>query len=255
MFFILSKALLFLFSPFTWLVIAIFGAFLWKKEKGRKRFKWTALILFLFFTNSVIFSEFCRLWEVPGKKITELQNFEVGIVLTGMAEYNTDLNIISIRRGGDRIWQAITLYHKGKIKKILISGDSGYITDRGLHEAKQMKEVLIGWGIPEKDIITEEISRNTHENAVETKKILNRSYPHFTKFILITSGSHMKRAKGCFDKVGLKCETYSTDLYTGPSRNYFWDQYFIPSVSNFDSWNHLMKEFIGYQTYDLIGYI
>ena len=255
MFFILSKALLFLLSPFTWLVVAVFGAFLWKKEKGRKRFKWTALILFLFFTNTVIFSEFCRLWEVPGKKIGDVKRFEVGIVLTGMAEYNTDLNVISIRRGGDRIWQAITLYHEGKIKKILISGDSGYITDRGLHEAKQMKEVLIGWGIPEIDIITEEKSRNTYENAVETKKLLNRSYPHFTKFILITSGSHMKRAKGCFDKAGLKCDTYYTDLYTGPNRNYFWDQYFIPSVSNFENWNHLMKEVIGYQTYDLIGYI
>jgi uncharacterized SAM-binding protein YcdF (DUF218 family) len=192
---------------------------------------------------------------VPGKKIADVKKAEVGIVLTGMAEYNTDLNVISIRRGGDRIWQAITLYHKGKIKKILISGDSGYITDRGLHEAKQMKEVLIGWGIPEKDIITEDISRNTHENAVETKKLLNRSYPHLSKFILITSGIHMTRSKGCFDKIGLKCDTYSTDLYTGPNRNYFWDQYFIPSVSNFENWNHLMKEFIGYQTYDLIGYI
>ncbi len=255
MFFILSKALLFFISPFTWFVLAVLGAFFWKKETGRKRFKWTAIILFIFFTNTVVFSEFCRLWEVPGKKITELKKYEVGIVLTGMAEYNTDLNVISIRRGGDRIWQAITLYHKGKIKKILISGDSGYITDRGLHEAKQMKEVLIGWGIPEKDIITEEISRNTYENAVETQKLLNRSYPHFTKFLLITSGSHMARAKGCFDKVGLKCETYSTDLYTGPSHSYFWDQYLVPSFSNFENWNHLTKEFVGYQTYDIIGYI
>jgi uncharacterized SAM-binding protein YcdF (DUF218 family) len=255
MFFILSKALLFLFSPFTWFIASVLCALFWKKDTVRRRFKWISLSLFLFFSNTVIFSEFCRLWEIPGKKISEVKNFEVGIVLTGMVEYNSDLNIISIRRGGDRIWQALTLYHKGKIKKILITGDSGYITERGLHEAKQIKEVLVGWGIPEKDIITEETSRNTHENAVETKKLLNRSYPHFSKFLLITSGTHMARTKGCFDKIGLKCETYSTDLHTGPHRNYFWDQYFIPSVSNFDNWNKLLKEFVGYQTYDIIGYI
>jgi uncharacterized SAM-binding protein YcdF (DUF218 family) len=183
------------------------------------------------------------------------KNYDAGIVLTGMAEYNSDLNEISIRRGADRIWQALSLYHKGKIKKIIITGDSGYITERGLHEAKQMKEVLVGWGIPETDIITEEVSRNTHENAVETKKLIDRSYPHFEKLLLITSGMHMRRAKGCFEKVGLNCDVYSTDLYTGPKRNYFWNQYIIPDISTFSDWNQLNKEWVGYITYDLIGYI
>jgi uncharacterized SAM-binding protein YcdF (DUF218 family) len=162
---------------------------------------------------------------------------------------------LSIRRGGDRIWQALTLFHKGKIKKLIITGDSGYVTKRGLHEAKQLKEVLVSWGIPQSAIITEEISRNTHENAVETKKMLDRSYPHLKDFLLITSGTHMRRAKGCFEKVNLKCETFSTDLYTGPKQAYYWDQYFVPNLSTFENWNTLFKEWIGYLTYVLVGYI
>lgn len=255
MFFILSKALLFLVSPFNWFIFSVIGYFFWKREPWKKRFKWTAIVLFIFFSNTVLFSEFCRKWEVHGTPLSEIKNYDVGIVLTGMAEYNSDLGVISIRRGGDRIWQALTLYHKGKIKKIIITGDNGYVSNKGLHEAKQMKAVLIGWGIPEKDIITEEISRNTHENAVETKKLIDRSYPHFGKLLLITSGTHMRRAKGCFDKVGLKCDTFSTDLFTGPKRNYFWDQYLIPNLNNFEDWNLLMKEMVGYMTYDMIGYI
>lgn len=231
------------------------AAFFWPRETWRKRFKWTAVFLFVFFSNTIIFSTFCNLWEIPGKKITEVGKYDVGIVLTGMAEYNTDLNLISIRRGGDRIWQALTLYHKGKIKKILITGDNGYISNRGLHEAKQFKAVLISWGIPEVDIITEELSRNTYENAVETKKLLERSYPHFQKFLLITSATHMRRAKGCFNKVGVKCDPYSTDLYTGPKQSFFWDQYIIPNVSNFQNWDVLMKEWAGYLTYDVVGNI
>jgi uncharacterized SAM-binding protein YcdF (DUF218 family) len=255
MFFILSKVLLFLTSPFTWVITFTILYFFWKKEPWKKRFKLAGIILFFFFTNTFIFLEFTRLWEVPGTRIQDVRTYDVGIVLTGMGEYNNDLEVLSIRRGADRIWQALTLYHKKKIKKILITGDSGYVTDRGLHEAKQLKEVLVGWGIPESDIITEEVSRNTHENAVETKKLLDRSYPHFNSFLLITSGKHMKRAKGCFDKEGLKCNTFSTDLYTGAKHDYYWDQYIIPNVGNFGDWDSIMKEVIGYMVYDVMGYI
>lgn len=255
MFFILSKALFFLITPFNWLLFSVGGYFFWKKEPWRKRFKWIAICSFLFFGNTFIFSECCHVIEVPGTHMKNLKNYDVGIVLTGMAEYNTDLNLLSIRRSADRIWQALTLYHRGKIKKIMISGDSGYVTDRGLHEASQFKEVLLSWGIPEKDIITEERSRNTHENALETHKIIHRSYPHFKNILLITSGIHMRRAKACFDKVGVRCDTYSTDLYTGPNHSYFWDQYIIPHVDNFSMWEHLIKECVGYITYDIVGYI
>jgi len=255
MFFILSKALAFLFSPFVWFIFCVLAAFFWKKEIWRKRFKWIALGLFFFFSNSVIYLEFCRLWEVHGTPIKKVKNYDVGIVLTGMGEYNADLNVVSLRRGGDRIWQAVTLYHKGKVKQLLITGDNGYVTKRGLHEAKQLKEVLVGWGIPEKDIITEEKSRNTHENATETQKIINRSYPHFNSFLLITSGTHMRRARACFAKINMNVDCYSTDLYTGPTRGYHWDQFIIPDVSNFDCWNHLTKEWVGYVVYDVVGYI
>jgi uncharacterized SAM-binding protein YcdF (DUF218 family) len=255
MFFYLSKILLFLLSPFVWFLVALLIYFFWPNPKWKKRAKISAIVLFLFFSNTFIYNEFCRLWEVHGTPIAEVGQYEVGIVLGGMAEYNTDLETLSLRRGGDRIWQAITLYKKKKIKKILISGDSGYINDHGLHEAEQMKEVLMSWGIPEKDLIAETVSRNTYENALETQKILVRSYPHIHKCLLITSGRHMRRAKACFDKRGLACDTFSTDLYTGPERSFYWEQLFIPDVSNFNEWNGLIKEWVGYVTYDVVGYI
>ena len=214
-----------------------------------------SIVLLLLFTNSFVFLEFCRLWEIQGVKRATVGHYDVGIVLTGMAEYNNDLEEISIRRGADRIWQALNLYHDGKIDKILLSGDNGYISDRGLHEAQQMKAILVKWGVPGNDIITENKSRNTYENAVETKKILERSYPHLEKRLLITSGTHMRRSLACFDKLGFPCDPYSTDLHTGPKRAYYWDQYIVPDVSTLSDWNKLMKEWVGYITYDLIGYI
>ncbi|MCR9173587.1 MAG: YdcF family protein [bacterium] len=255
MFFFFSKMLLFLLSPFFWLMLCLGLYIFWKNPRWKKTLKWTSVGIFFFFSNSVIFSLFCGMWEYPGIKQSQVKQHDVAIVLGGMSEYNNDLGVLSIRRPADRIFQAITLYKKGKVKKILISGDSGHLGDRGLHEARQMKEILVQWGIPEQDIITEETSVNTHENARNTCKLLRKSYPEFKSFVLITSGMHMRRAMGCFQKEGLKVTPYSTDLYANRTKNFYWDQYIIPNVSNFSVWQDLLKEMVGYAVYDIAGYI
>ncbi len=254
MFFILSKALLFILSPFFWFILFIGFLFFSKNQRRIKQVKWASIILFFFFTNSVIFSEICRLWEVPGRKFENIEKHDVAIVLGGMFVYNSDLETISIRKSGDRLIQALTLYKTGKVKKLLISGDNGYLTDRGLHEAKQIKELLCTWGINPLDIITEESSTNTHLNAKETAILLKQSYPHFNKFILVTSGIHMKRAKACFEKEGLVCTPFSTNLISNQTHKYQLDQYLIPNVYNFVLWSDLNKEIVGHLTYKVMGY-
>jgi uncharacterized SAM-binding protein YcdF (DUF218 family) len=255
MFFLLSKALLFLISPFVWMITAVLIYFFPPKNSWKKPAIRIGLVVFLLFTNTAIYLEFMRKWEVHGTPISKVGQHDVGIVLGGMTEYNSDLKTLSIRRGGDRIWQAISLYKAHKIKKILISGDNGYVSDRGLHEAQQLKEVLINWGIPSNDIIAETKSKNTYENAQETAKILRRSYPHLNTKLLITSGRHMKRALACFEKADVLCTPFSTDLFSGPTRNYHWDQYIIPDSSTLLDWNELLREWVGYFTYWITGKI
>lgn len=255
MFFILSKILLFLISPLTWILAGLALAFLSKNVKWKKRGRYTAISCLLLFSNTFFYKEVCRQWEIFGIPLKSVKHHDVGIVLGGMAEYNNDLNTLSLRRGGDRIWQTIRLYKAGKIDKILISGDNGDLTDKGLHEAKQMKETLISWGIPKEDIIAETKSRNTYENAVETRKILRKYYKEYDSFILITSGRHMRRAMACYENQGLHCTPYSTDLYTGPTRYYTFDDFVIPDASTLADWHGLMKEMVGYITYAGTGKI
>ncbi|MFK8038478.1 MAG: YdcF family protein [Crocinitomicaceae bacterium] len=177
------------------------------------------------------------------------------MVLGGMSEYNNDLKRLSIRRGGDRIWQAIQLYKKRKVKKILISGANGHLIDKGLVEATQMKSDLLNMGIPAGDIITESISRNTHENAVETKIIIGK-LPYRPKILLVTSALHMKRAVACFKAAGFsEFDVFTTDHFTGKKRGYLLDQFVVPNIGILASWNYLIKEWVGYLTYKLVGYI
>ena len=217
--------------------------------------KYITLFILFFFSNTFLFKEAIRLWEIPAKSSIEIKKHEVGIVLGGMFSYDNDTDRLSIRRGGDRIWQAIDLYKRKKISKILLSGDNGHIIDKGLHESKQLKELLVRWGIPSNDIIVEGQSKNTAQNAQNTAKRLKQTYPHLSSFLLITSAQHMKRAKSCFDKAGIKTTMFSTDPFVGPKRRYTWEEFLVPSVDNFLHWSALNKEILGYVVYYIVGYI
>jgi uncharacterized SAM-binding protein YcdF (DUF218 family) len=171
-----------------------------------------------------------------------------------MFEFNNDLKTLSVRRGADRIWQTLGLYHRGKIKYILISGAHGYVTDRGLDEARQLRDELLVWGIPAEHILIDSLSKNTHENAVESIKVLEYYDLKDKPVLLVTSSTHMKRAEACFKKQGLKLTTFSTDHYTGVKRSYHWDEFIIPSVSTISDWTRLTKEWVGYLVYRIMGY-
>jgi uncharacterized SAM-binding protein YcdF (DUF218 family) len=141
------------------------------------------------------------------------------------------------------------------VKKILITGDSGMISDRGLHEAKQLGAILKKWKIPKEDIIIEDISQNTHENAVFTAKLIKDSFPQLKKLLLVTSAVHMKRSLACFLKQDLKCTPFSTNHFTGPTRTYYFEQFILPSADVLTYWESLMKEWVGYFSYWTAGYL
>jgi uncharacterized SAM-binding protein YcdF (DUF218 family) len=255
MFFILSKVLSFLAMPIFWIILAWYLYAKKRKEKSSKYYLYSALFTSFFFTNTVVFKEFCRLWEIGGKNPDQTEVYQVGIVLGGMFEYNNDLDVLSIRRGGDRIWQALSLYHRGKIKKFLISGAHGFLIDRGLSEAKQLKEELVKRGIPESDILIDTLSKNTYENAVESVRILREKGYDSESNLLITSSLHMRRSEACFRKQGILLTRYPTDLFTGPKRAYHWDEFLIPSLSTADDWATLTHEWLGYVSYKMMGYL
>lgn len=255
MFFVLSKILSFLIHPFSWALILLIWAWFSKRPRTTRVTFYSGIGILLFFSNTAIFCEFARLWEPEGEKIEKVGYYDVAVVLGGMAEYDNTNERLSLRRGGDRIWQTILLYHTGKVKKILISGDNGYISDKGLHESVQMKEVLIQEGIPAEDILIDSISRNTYENAIESKKVID-SYQPFATVLLVTSALHMKRAEACFENAGfMKFETFATDFYTGKERGYSWDQLLVPNVSVLNDWERLIHEWVGYVAYSMMGYI
>lgn len=254
MFFVLSKILSIFISPLFWLVISLLLWIFLKNKLWKKRCRLIFIVLFFLFNNSFIVLQLHRVWEIDGIKISEVKDdYEVAVVLGGMAEYNNDLERISIRRGADRIWNAMRLYHLGKVKKILISGSDGFLIDRGLNEARAFREDLITFGIPEEDILMEADSKNTYENAYMTKRLLDES-GITGKIILITSAIHMRRAAACFRKQDIDFDIFTTDHNTG---EFYFDltQILIPNPSAIGLWKKFFHEVSGYCIYKLMGYV
>jgi len=253
MFFFFSKVLALIIQPIYWVIALLSFSFFVKKESNKKRLFLIGSVVFLFFSNSIIFDEFMRPWEIEGKTPEEIGQYDVAIVLGGMLAYNKDLKRISFRDGSDRLWQTIDLYNKGKVKKILITGENGTITNTGLNEAIQLKKFLIQCGFQKKDFITESVSKNTYQNASFTKKVLDQ-HPELKKKLLVTSASHMRRARATFKKQGVKVDTYTTNHLTG-KRYYTFERLFIPQIDALNNWNNLLHELVGYIIYDIVGYI
>lgn len=253
MFFILSKLLHFLVSPLSWIIILLISGIFIKKR--RPRFFAYAILLLFVFTNPFLINIVMHAWEVPSRNSKTISvPYEGGIVLGGAMRYfNTTMERPVYGSSVDRLMQTIALYQEGKIRKIILAGGSGFVTMQDPKESEILYRFLVKMNIPAEDILIEKESRNTHENAVNTITLLRSK--HVTgKFLLITSGYHMRRSLGCFEKAEFPVDPYSVDEHSGVS-TYTPDKLFLPEAENLQTWDLLVHEWIGYVTYKIVGYI
>jgi uncharacterized SAM-binding protein YcdF (DUF218 family) len=99
-----------------------------------------------------------------------------------------------------RCLEGARLYHQGQPCPVLVSG--GTVEEDKPTCAPLMRDFLIQLGVPTTDILVEDRSRTTWENAVESRKLLE---PHgIGKIVLVTDAAHLFRAERCFRKQGLE---------------------------------------------------
>jgi uncharacterized SAM-binding protein YcdF (DUF218 family) len=157
--------------------------------------------------------------------------------------------------GIDRINHAIFLYKKGIIDKILLSGGSGRLLDNEFREAQGLSQYLLISGIPAKDILIEDRSRNTRENALFSKALLEEHGLAGQKHLVLTSSYHLRRAVSCFEKVDLNVEGFATDFRAHAKRNFTPDMLLLPDPQAYYEWQLIIKEIIGILAYKISGYI
>ncbi len=101
-----------------------------------------------------------------------------------------------------RCLHAARLYHQGPACPVLVSGGKVDPDTPGPPVARVMADFLIQLGVKEADLILEDASRNTYENAVESAKLLREQ--RLDRAVLVTDAVDMYRAVRCFRKQGVE---------------------------------------------------
>lgn len=256
MFFIISKIVTGLFMPLSIIVALFFLSILVKNASIRKIAFRSALILLILFTNEYLANVVMSKWEYQYVSSNDIEHYEIGIVLTGIAKPSrVPYDRPEFNKGADRLLHAIRLYNQGKLKKILITGGKASLRGEDITpESHLLKEAAISFGVCSEDIILEDNANNTYENALYSAEILRRPIFRNKPVLLITSAFHMRRAIGCFEKQGVFCDVFPTDYYTStinvnPFNNFY------PSPGALQIWNVLFKEIIGITVYAIKGYL
>lgn len=196
------------------------------------------------------------LWEKPAIPLSELDNdYEVAVVLGGTTNVDREpKDRLFFHRSGERVTHALNLYHTGKVKKILFTGGNAGLLEDPERDNSPIFDFYVMCGVAPEDIIIESSSRNTRENAFLARDMILQNANN-GKVILITSAFHMRRAEGCFRKVGINVTGFSTDFYSVLPKDRFGFDRLLPSPTVLDGWSFLIKEWVGYIVYWMMGYL
>jgi len=106
-----------------------------------------------------------------------------------------------------RCLHAVDLYRRAKLRRhkrclVVLSGGKVDPRQTGPTLAQAMRDFMIRQRIDPSDLVLEDRSRTTYENAVETGKILRER--KIEKVVLVTNASHLLRSERCFRAQGVE---------------------------------------------------
>jgi uncharacterized SAM-binding protein YcdF (DUF218 family) len=94
-----------------------------------------------------------------------------------------------------RLVEGIRIHRGLPTSRLILSG--GIVFEK-VPEAKVLADVALAIGVKKQDLILEEVSRDTEDEARLIQEIVGQE-----QFILVTSASHMPRSMALFKKLGM----------------------------------------------------
>jgi uncharacterized SAM-binding protein YcdF (DUF218 family) len=257
MFFTLSKVLWLLAQPVSIaFILAALGLFL-----SFTRWKWLTRIAIGLSALVLLLSAFTTLGYVllrpleaafvpppdPPANVT-------GIIVLGGgmdSEINDVRGGYELNRAGDRFLEGLRLATVYPAAKIVITGGLGDLDQEGEPEAVAGARFFTAMGVAPERIVMESRSRNTAENAENTKALIEPGPNEI--WLLVTSAFHMPRSAGLFRKAGFPVIPWPVD-YRGTGAEGFALTAHQPA-ENVTVTTLAIREWIGLVAYWLTGRI
>jgi uncharacterized SAM-binding protein YcdF (DUF218 family) len=144
-----------------------------------------------------------------------------------------------------RIVTAVRLYRQTKLP-IIVTG--GRRSEADISEAHVAARFMMNLGIPEEAIITEDMARDTFENARFTAAICRQE--GFTCPIVLTTAYRLKRALIAFDAVGMPATPFPANFFANDHQSGRWCR-LLPQASSLDLTACALHEYLGIWYYQL----
>jgi uncharacterized SAM-binding protein YcdF (DUF218 family) len=224
--FYLKKLIASFFQPLSILLMGVGIAlffYLRKDYKKTKIFLTLSLFWFTLISTNIFSNALLLPLEYQYPKLDSVKKDIKYILVLGSShrsDHNIPINSQISKTGLVRLSEGIRLYKKSSHVKLIFSGYNGLRGDKNSHALIQKKTAL-SLGIDPSDMILQTKPKDTKEEAINVKKIIGHS-----KFILVTSASHMPRAMEIFHSIGLKPIAAPTNFISSKE---------LPSVSFFSA--------------------
>jgi uncharacterized SAM-binding protein YcdF (DUF218 family) len=136
------------------------------------------------------------------------------IVLGGVIspDVSSARNEVALNESAERLTAVAELARRYPDARILFSGGSAALIFEEGTEAQFVVRIFESFGIARERIMLEDRSRNTVENAVFSKAMVQPKAGE--RWLLVTSAYHLPRAIGAFRKAGFAVEPYPVDWRT-----------------------------------------
>ncbi len=105
----------------------------------------------------------------------------------------------------DRLGVAASLYHEGRVAKVLASGDHGTVAH---DEVRAMRARLVELGVPDEDVFTDHAGFDTWSSAVRAKKVFGAE-----RIVVVTQRFHLARAVWLARRAGLDADGVAADQH------------------------------------------
>jgi len=247
----LSKSLDVLVAPLTWAVALALLGFLLRRRRVRLAAGLTlsSVAVLVFFSLEPVAGTLVRRSESGAHRtFTPGTTYDAVIVLGGGIideEASSRSGQRELTEPVERILRAAELLKSGEARMVLLSGASR----TGLpSEAESLAAWLREQGIDADRIVVEGRSRNTHENAVQSARIV--SARGWKRLLLVTSAWHAPRALASFRAVGLEPDVLPVDHHAtdGSSEGFF------PRAAALAVSTAMLHELVGRAVYRILGY-
>jgi len=238
------------------LVLVLAAIFAKSRPTLARRLLRTTVVLLLLVTfvpvgqwlNSPLERRFPELTHLPDK-------IDGIVVLGGAVEVSSTIGraYLELNGSAERMTVSADVARRRPEARLVYSGYKGRLIDVS-DEIPDIVDFYVRNGVERSRIILEDGSRNTYENALFTKELVDPA-PDET-WLLITSAGHMPRAFGIFQKLGWSVIPMPVDFRQPlklEARNYL-SEVVEPSVSvRLEELKQAGKAWIGLLAYWLMG--